>query len=348
MKKTIVIILLGVMAMCSVSAQDTIHTRTLKSNYYCYNWIDTTLDSYSDNCFTGQQNGFLRGKNFLSVKDSLKIIGIAFSPKVPPRFPEWDTTVWQTRWWYNNVLDTSLDNAYEYVSLYQFDSTVNDYVRISDSLCVHIRDSVPAYYMDLEMHHHSYYDEMNPPIAIYEMYFDEPITVVDSFCILMTQRSYRENVRDSSGTRWDYSSFPVDPRRIINGYGRCDYALCYGYQNIWIHVHIGGTIFLFPILYTPEDNPPAPPDDTVSITTPQEMVLGIYVEPNPAKEEVTVSAGVGLRSIEAYNESGTCVYSGKCSGMTATLNVAAWPQGLYVLNIATAAGTTVKKLVVTR
>ena len=88
--------------------------------------------------------------------------------------------------------------------------------------------------------------------------------------------------------------------------------------------------------------------DTTSRIIGRSEEGGIAVVPNPAKEEVTVSAGVGLQSIEAYNESGTCVYSGKCSGMTATLDVAAWPQGLYVLNIATAAGTTVKKLVVTR
>ena len=88
--------------------------------------------------------------------------------------------------------------------------------------------------------------------------------------------------------------------------------------------------------------------DTTSRIIGRSEEGGIAVVPNPAKEEVTVSAGVGLQSIEAYNESGTRVYSGKCSSLTATLDVAAWPQGLYVLHISTAAGTTVKKLVVTR
>ncbi len=107
---------------------------------------------------------------------------------------------------------------------------------------------------------------------------------------------------------------------------------------------------IFPIL-TP------PPVDTTSVdttgqggdTTAVEMVDGVgrYVSltPNPAADRVQVLSSFGLKQVEAYNSEGRLVYADEAHGLSKTIDLAAWPRGLYLVRVITPIGSTTKKLV---
>ena len=328
----------------SVSAQDTIHSRSLKSSYYQYNWLDTTIDECVRSCYKGQYKGSLRGKRIIPPKDALTIAGIAFSPGLRVYYP-WDSTDWYTRNFLSGLMDTSLDNAYEYISMYQYDVPSGDYLPISDSLCVHIRDTAPAYYLDLDMYTNEAHVFRHEPIPVFELFFDEPIIVQDTFYILMTQRSYSEDVTDSAGRTWPCSSLPVDINTFANVEGHDDRTLSYGSAYGWIHHHVAGTLFMFPILYTrPDSATPAP----IGIEPPLLSEPTVEILPNPAAEHAQITSDTRLHQVAIYNSAGTVVKESLLTGFCAFIDLAHLPDDIYLVRIATAAGTVTRKLIVQR
>lgn len=87
-------------------------------------------------------------------------------------------------------------------------------------------------------------------------------------------------------------------------------------------------------------------DSTARIIAPDLVYRYTAVQPNPATEKVRVTSSFGLGRIEAYDESGRRVFGTTASGMVATIDVASWKKGVYLLRIATGAGPTTKRLIV--
>ena len=347
MKKTIAITILMVLVV-GAGAQDTIRTRTLKSNYYCDHWIDTTMTWCSECGWGGQLNGYLIGKKFYhSDKDTLKIAGIAVNLHTPEHRSDWDTTDEHTLYLWNSLMDTCLDNSYEFLAIYQRDST-GTLVPVSDSLCVHYRDSTPAYIMDLDMRWASASSRFKvDPIAVHEVYFDEPILIVDSFYIFMTQRSFQQNVTDSNGRSWSYSSMPLTLLMLANGHDSSDHIASYGPCG-WIYQAKWDVLFIFPILYTPEPDSPTPPIDTVAIMAPETPEAMVEILPNPADDYVLVTSSSMLERLEIYNNSGSLMLMRRASGTSAKVNTKALATGNYVIKAYTTQGVVSKKLIITR
>ena len=106
------------------------------------------------------------------------------------------------------------------------------------------------------------------------------------------------------------------------------------------------TLGIFPILTPP------PAVDTTGQggdTTAVEMVDGVgrYVllTPNPASDRVQVLSSFGLKQVEAYNAEGRLVYADEAHGLSKTIDLAAWPRGIYLVRVITPMGSTTKKLV---
>ncbi|MCR5822643.1 MAG: T9SS type A sorting domain-containing protein [Bacteroidales bacterium] len=113
----------------------------------------------------------------------------------------------------------------------------------------------------------------------------------------------------------------------------------------------GAFMSYFPILTPP------PAVDTTGVdttghggdTTAVDMVDGVgrYVSltPNPAADRVQVLSSFGLKQVEAYNAEGRLVYADEAHGLSKTIDLAAWPRGIYLVRVVTPMGSTTKKLV---
>ena len=106
---------------------------------------------------------------------------------------------------------------------------------------------------------------------------------------------------------------------------------------------------IFPILTPPVDTTGQGGD-----TTAVDMVDGVgrYVSlsPNPAADRVQVLSSFGLKQVEAYNAEGRLVYADEAHGLSKTIDLktidlTAWPRGIYLVRVITPMGSTTKKLV---
>ncbi len=71
-----------------------------------------------------------------------------------------------------------------------------------------------------------------------------------------------------------------------------------------------------------------------------------YLMPNPAADQVEVLSSYGMTRVEAYSLQGTKMADLRVRGLGAALDVAGWPEGMYIVVIHTPAGNVTKKLVV--
>lgn len=81
-----------------------------------------------------------------------------------------------------------------------------------------------------------------------------------------------------------------------------------------------------------------PDDDDLARTT--------LITPNPASSSALVSAPCRIEKVEAYSAAGTKVLDLTVGAQSASLDLAGWPSGTYVVLIRTASGTATKRLVV--
>ena len=82
---------------------------------------------------------------------------------------------------------------------------------------------------------------------------------------------------------------------------------------------------------------------TESIVSPH---FDFNMAPNPASSEVTLTATQIILSVDCYDLQGRCVASFKPSAPLFTLNVANWPNGIYIIKVSCGTVTAVKKLIV--
>lgn len=71
----------------------------------------------------------------------------------------------------------------------------------------------------------------------------------------------------------------------------------------------------------------------------------IQLQPNPTSDKVTVLSSIRMRRIELFGSDGKLIASYAADGHTATLDLEAYPSGVYLVRVATSSGVTNKRLV---
>jgi hypothetical protein len=90
----------------------------------------------------------------------------------------------------------------------------------------------------------------------------------------------------------------------------------------------------------------ADPFDIVNSITLSSGQHGFILYPNPAQSSVTIQSDKALTSIEIRNLSGQTVYSGRNADNKATVSLAGFPKGLYVVTVTTSDRISNQKLMV--
>ena len=353
MKKTLLLAALVLLGWSGAAAQDTVVSDTLKGTYFHNNWI--SCNAVTVTAFPQFETGQLTGKYFYT-KDSLTVYGIAAALRT------YDTTAY----YYPPVQTTSMDNVFEHLGLLVPEADTLRWV--SDSLLVHLRDTPVSYYYDVNLPNPSPV-VVNKPQSVYEVYFDSPVRVADSFYVGITQQSWKREY-EYTDTTGRYVGPDIQLPVLISGYspfyggsshpvqgqvvhkfiweGEVEYA--YFKDSVPGHM-LNHDPFLFPIMVSPySDTADADTTvvDTTGIASPQLLGRYVSVVPNPAADKAQVLSSFGLREVEVYDAGGVCVLRRRLTGYTADLDVSALPAGAYLVRVATLSGTVTKKLVVQR
>ena len=383
-KKTAVLSLI-VLALCclgTATAQDTIHRNRPLDNYYCNYWYESHPGDMLSYMLRGTYTTRVGGKYF-NTKDTLRVYGIAAALGtylsggdsiyyIPGRGFD-STTYYQDM---ADMCDTSdYANAYEYLSIYK--AVADSIVPFSPQLMVNIKTSTPAYYLDFGTYG-NIFQIHTKPYAVYELYFDNPQIVTDSFYICMTNRVH--TMADCGNSYFPfYHTWPVlnliyqipymqydtgfVPERRISWLGyppswthSIDYALTYVFpilDSTAISHHAGDTTYIGDTLVVTDTiiiggDTIITTDTILSIQNGSLLDRLTGVMPNPAVGTAKVVSSFGMSMVEAYDMSGTLVHRQKADGLATTLDVRHWPTGTYLLRIHTPQGTATKKLVVRR
>lgn len=356
MKKQAIIFALLLVAG-TVAAQDTIQSNQPRPNYFFNHWLpnDTAKITYFESTVSWSHLEYLSKNSLLNAKyffteDSLTIHGIAVMMDMPPRSPRFAPY----------VADSSTKDSYEYFSIYRAGPEHPE--PYSDSLRIHFFDDSPTYYLQMHLEHVLSNVEIYP---VWEVYFQEPYVVNDSFYLAATSTShtlYRAGPYEPYSDHWPFVILGFLPEPEYGSYfdqpwpeKTCSYLQDVG----WICDSMGIMLFFFPIL-TPEDTTIVDTTivdttivdtnivDTVGIGMVQLMERYVHLMPNPASERVTVTSSFGLRQVELYDAAGTRVLNQRLTGYSASLDISALPSGTYLARIATPSGTVTKKLIVQR
>ncbi|MCR5445824.1 MAG: T9SS type A sorting domain-containing protein [Bacteroidales bacterium] len=364
MKKSVILVILA-LALGTATAQDTVFTLTPKSTYFYNDWydIDTTVWHIAKGRYRTNPNG-VTGKRFcFTLGEEVNVYGIAAAMETfnleteLQHFPD-SSTYFLTL---ASMVDTVADSAYEYWGIYKHEGV--GLVLASPRLKVNIKTSPVAYYWDINA-----YNAVLPPhekllIPMYEMFFNEPQPVRDSFYLGMTNHIRIGNMMGDV----EFNTWPIFWSVLTaTGTGMLKFPETYMYcwhssngKEEWVYQNRSSWIYLiFPILepdsngYFCEDNPvdttAVDPGDTNLAVQQNVLWRSTVVLPNPACTEARVVSGVGLERVEAYDAAGTLVATVRAEGSEVRLDVSTWPAGTYLLRLTTPLGSTTKKLVVQR
>jgi hypothetical protein len=359
MKKTFLLTMLAAVLLMPavVRAQDTVVSATPKDTYFYNNWIDSAAVAlHNAGIF---DNAVLYGKYF-ETKDTLTVYGIAAS------LYTYDSADYSP-WLFPTVRDTSWEQVYEHLGLLKPEGDTLRWA--SDSLYVHLRDTPVSYYFKPDMPSASP-DNPVKTRPVYEVYFDNPVQMTDSFYVGITCQDAWANGVDR---------YPV----LITAYGQPSHQFGVAGQTVSKVVRDGAVTyyyltdsvigwnhyeepFMFPIMVPPAVDTSVVDTsvvdtsvvdttivdttivDTVGLTTVQLLERYVQLMPNPAGERVKVISSFGLRQVEVYDGAGRRVLQRPLTGYAADLDLTALPAGTYHVRITTLTGTVSKKLVVQR
>ncbi|MCR4828857.1 MAG: T9SS type A sorting domain-containing protein [Bacteroidales bacterium] len=93
--------------------------------------------------------------------------------------------------------------------------------------------------------------------------------------------------------------------------------------------------------FVPEDADD--PEDPIGIEGTVDFYT--YLMPNPASGSVTVASSFSIGEVELFSLDGRRLLRKRVDGLSATLDISTLPAGIYIVRIATGAGTTYKKLI---
>ena len=327
----------------TVMAQDTIATDTLKSSYFHNRWFDQDTLLLSQNGYVSFH--FSELAFAYHTDDTMKVYGVAISSSL-------DTNIYGNTW-----LDTTLDKVYRTVRLYVPEG---DSLRMLAERQFYIKDAEVAYYMAMNKRDMRRPDSTLKPFPVYELFFDNPVAVKDTFYIGFNFETNYKYLDPTLGRVYNYKYTMtlngleqawVTGRRdtVTIAQRRTEESLYYD-QGTWlIRTRIAPqTMYFLYAITEPGDGTSggSGSDTTLTITASDAAARYVSVQPNPAVDEARVLSSLGMEGIEAYNAGGQKVYEGKAEGLEATLDVKGWPRGTYLLRITTPMGTVTKKLLV--
>jgi len=106
-------------------------------------------------------------------------------------------------------------------------------------------------------------------------------------------------------------------------------------SNLGLSTALGANDF-FGLSYT-DFNPALAPGTPVAASIPTAIAeaghRGMHVWPQPATDILHIAHVDGTQPLEVFNLAGTLVHRGMLNGAGHTLDVSAWPAGLYVLSV---------------
>ncbi len=324
----------------TVMAQDTIATDTLKSSYFHNRWFDQDTLLLSQNGYVSFH--FSELAFAYHTDDTMKVYGVAISSSL-------DTNIYGNTW-----LDTTLDKVYRTVRLYVPEG---DSLRMLAERQLYIKDAEVAYYMAMNKRDLFMPDSTLKPFPVYELFFDSPVAVKDTFYIGFNYETNCKYLDPTLGRVFNYkytmtiNGFLQSGRKdtVTRAQRRTEESPNYdqGTWKIMTRIAPQTIVFLYAIT-EPDDGTGggSGSDTTLTITASDAAARYVSVQPNPAVDEARVLSSLGLERIEAYNAGGQKVYEGKAEGLEATLDVKGWPRGTYLLRITTPMGTVTKKLLV--
>ena len=355
MKKNIIAILFAAIALSgfTATAQDTVQKPL---DYYYYSWPQ---DPDTLSCI--EKYGVVFISRIARVQDftkecytdqPLSVYGIAVAALIAGT--PCDTDVFSMGY-IRYIEDTSHYNSHEFLRLYKRSG-------VGDELAVIAEDTLrgtdtAAHYLYFGQHL-DYRQVTMKPRRIFEKYFDNPVTVTDTFYVGITENMqfYHWDPVDSVDKT---PSWIIEPIRLTinNPYDDpiCDRDM--GFDECWtlnlrdfgwVRQWSGEYLFVLPILNP--DSIYSPTDTILGADTVEIGALGVnrYVNlyPNPASGSTMITASFGMSRIEVFDPSGRCVYDKLASGLSAILDISHWPADVYMVNIYTPLGRVTKRLVV--
>lgn len=266
----------------------------------------------------------------------------------------------EKEFWYDQVEDTNLSHCEEFIRAYEYAKDTINILR--EGLCN--ITTPPSYYLELpdEITPH-WADEWIWRLSIYEVYFDEPLWVTDSFYVGMSQYLPKRN---SMAEKWPvWPMIPVKSPIIVM-------------SDIPDNLH-----YPFNILFSPDSNcsqwyysddlprtgSPAPPYTSVlngytlhelwffpivdsgswepphhEGIAPRPSGPTIDVSPNPTTGKVAIHSEHNISYIEIYNSQGQLADIHNAQSTSCELDLSSLPSGVYFLHLYTSGGTATKRV----
>lgn len=349
--KRILLTILAIMAMLPLAAQtdttqlDTIQRRIdtvlfplIRPNYYQNEWlngqdgVDFTVYEYNNAL------SLLDARRY-EIPDSLRIIGLAgiFGITNPDDHPDWHYTY--------PTIEARLP---EYLQLYE---CTPDTIRLIKQMPWVHADAVCHFDVWAERYYHRF-------PALYEVYFDEPIVVRDSFYVGGTEENddvgymellYFETTKYAAQAKHRTDSIVMRVRKTHASNPNTDTTRWWVWKTLREYM-------LFPIIDTTGMNPPDTTHggDTTIVDTTTLDTTGIsrladqfsQIFPNPTTGHASVYSSIPMRSVAIYDPQGRCILRRRVNGTIVHLDLEGHARGQYYVVIDTPAGRALKRLLV--
>ena len=358
MKKTVLILFLVLIQNVSLLAQDTLVAHSPKEAYFYNHWVEG--DTIIPGPWLQLIDNYYEGAVAYHATDTTPIYGLAISLN----FEDFAQTRPESLW-----IENSIDSTFCKVRLY---TPSGNTMRMLGERRVYMQD--PAnYYLAQTRRDGGNMDSLVPTIPVYELYFDQPVTVIDTFYV-----GYNYSCSCSYNNETHERIYSARYNYMINGYAQMGrrknpitWAL-HAFDDSW---SIRTSLSLYPYYFifaitTPPDTVVNPndttvnpndtvvnPNDTTGVGIGERELLQRYVavSPNPATSSATVTSSFGLSQVDLYDPQGrllkTFPAASKASSssttpatLSLTLDLSALPHGTYLLRILTPLGPTTKKL----
>ena len=333
MKKIFLSLMLAmtVMPMTAQEPGDTIWLGNWVWNYYHRGneWTEAVVD----------ENGNIRGGFELyytnvgqleyiggyNTTANLKILGLAAAIQI-----EVDTAHLSA------YADTTMAGRVdEYLRLYK--ATPDTVVLLAQKS---IKNVAPTYKMQLR---DLYYNMKIYYADLYEVYFDNPIEMTDSFYVGITMYNNESYKHPETGVFFYECKSGALSRLPTPGKVKWR-NLAYADEDSTTWNTLGGPgvvpyywLMAFPIVDTTGLSEAEKPDLAGRLT---------YMAPNPATDKTTVFSSFRIKNVKITNAEGRLVETVPADGYNTTFDVSHYPKGIYMVTIMTDAGLVVKKLLV--